>query len=118
MEGSFIEEKVNISRCECDRILRSYREMNSILRSSRSWGRNFGDDGFVDETAVQAQMYSIRSAILKIEDAKMRMFLYHYYIKGQTHKNCAKILGISLRSVYRLKNQALDRISIDLVNFS
>ena len=118
MEGSFIEEKVNISRCECDRILRSYREMNSILRSSRSWGRNFGDDGFVDEAAVQAQMYSIRSAILNIEDAKMRMFLYHYYIKGQTHKNCAKILGISLRSVYRLKNQALDRIAIDLVNFT
>jgi DNA-directed RNA polymerase specialized sigma subunit len=117
MEGSFNEEKVNISRYECDRVLRSYREMNSILKSSRSWGKNFSDDGFIDEAAIQAQMYSIRSAILKIEDAKIRMFLYHYYIKGQTLKNCAKILGISLRSVSRLKSQALEIIACDLEKF-
>ena len=78
MEGSFIEEEINVSRTEADRTLREYRKMNSVLRSARSYGRHFGDD--MDEATIHAQMYSIRSLILSVEDARERMFLYHYYM--------------------------------------
>lgn len=114
MEGSFIEENANVTRYDCDRILRTYRQMNSILHSSRTWGRSISDDGLIDEAAIQAQMYAIRSVILGVEDPQMRMFLYHYYIKGHTLETCAKLLGISLRSVYRLKTRALEKISIEV----
>ena len=96
---------------ECDRVLRSYRAMNEVLVSSRPYGKTFGTDDTLDETAMRAQMYSIRSAILEVDDSRERLFLYHYYVKGNTLINCAKILGISRRSVYRLKGKAIDKIS-------
>ena len=116
MEGSFIEEKAKMTRCDCDRILRSYRELNEILNSSRSWGRYTIDDGFVDESAIRSQMYAIRSSILSLDDPKMRLLLYQYYVKGHTMQTCAKMLGISVRSVYRFKNQALNKIALKISN--
>ena len=110
MKDSVIQE-VKLLRVECDRILRSYITMNDVLMSSRSYGRTFGDDEKFDETAMRAQMYAIRSAILEVEDSRERLFLYHYYIKGHTLETCAKILGISRRSVYRLKGKAIDKIA-------
>lgn len=110
MEGCFIDGCVDVTRIEADRILRVYRKMNSILRSSRSYGRHF-DDGEMNEAAIQAQMYSLRSLVLSVEDARERMFLYHYYIKGHTLQTCAKLLGVSLRTVSRIKNSSLDKIS-------
>ena len=114
MKDSVIVEK-KLLRVECDRILRSYRQMNSVLLSSRSYGRVFGDEDKIDEAAMRAQMYSIRSAILDVEDSRERLFLYHYYIKGHTVETCAKILGISRRSVFRLKVKAIDKIAKKLI---
>ena len=108
-DGTIVEEK--LLRVECDRILRSYRQMNDVLSSSRSYGRAFGDEDKLDETSMRAQMYAIRSVILEVEDSRERLFLYHYYIKGHTLETCAKILGISRRSVYRLKGKAIDKIA-------
>ena len=112
-DSVIVEEK--LLRVECDRILRSYRQMNSVLLSSRSYGRVFGDEDKIDEAAMRAQMYSIRSAILDVEDSRERLFLYHYYIKGHTVETCAKILGISRRSVFRLKVKAIDKIAKKLI---
>ncbi len=111
MEGSFNQENTKMARIECDRVLRSYRAMNDVLLSSRSYGRTFGEDDKLDETAMRAQMYAIRSAILEVEDSRERLFLYHYYIKGNTLEICARMLGISRRSVFRLKVRAIDNIS-------
>lgn len=85
--------------------------MNDILLSSRAYGRSFGDEEKLDEAAMRAQMYAIRSAILEVEDSRERLFLYHYYIKGHTLETCAKILGISRRSIFRLKAKAIDKIA-------
>ena len=112
-DSVIVEEK--LLRVECDRILRSYRQMNSVLLSSRSYGRVFGDEDKIDEAAMRAQMYSIRSAILDVEDSRERLFLYHYYIKGHTVETCAKILCISRRSVFRLKVKAIDKIAKKLI---
>ena len=108
MEGSFIEEYVVLSRVEMDRLLRSYRKMSEALSTSRSFFR--AGQVELDETAVQAEMYSLRAMILAVEEPRERMFLYHYYVKGQTLEGCAKILGLSLRSVCRIKNRALDSL--------
>ena len=111
MESGFNQEKTKLARVECDRTLRSYRMMNDILLSARSYGRNFGEEEKLDEAAMRAQMFAIRSAILEVEDSRERLFLYHYYIKGNTLETCAKILGISRRSIFRLKGKAVDKIS-------
>ena len=111
MEGSFIEEKQKLARIDCDRVLRSYRTMNDVLMSSRAWGRTFGDDDNLDEAAMRAQMYAIRSAILEVEDSRERLLLYHYYVKGRTLEACAKIIGVSRRSIYRIKVRAIDSIT-------
>lgn len=111
MEGSFIDEFVDISRVEADRALRAYRRMSSVLRSSRDYGRHFGDGDDMDESILQAQMYSVRSLVLSVEDARERMLLYHYYIKGSTLPTCAKLLGVSLRTVSRIKLDALDTVA-------
>lgn len=110
MENGVIQEE-KLRRAKCDRMLRSYKQMNDILLSSRSYGRVLGDEDKLDETSMRAQMYAIRSAILEVADSRERLFLYHYYIKGYTLEDCAKILEISRRSVFRLKGKAIDEIA-------
>jgi DNA-directed RNA polymerase specialized sigma subunit len=115
MEGSINQEKDKLIRKDCDRILRSYRAMNDVLLSSRSYGKTFGEEEKLDESSMRAQMFAIRSAILELEDSRERLFLYHYYIKGHTLETCAKIIGISRRGVYRLKGRAINSISKKLI---
>lgn len=109
MKDCFNEENA-LCRTEMDRKLRAYRALGSLLRSSGTYGRNFGTlaDGCVDEVAIQSQMYAVRSLILSLSEPKERFLLYNYYIKGLTLEKCAKLLGVSRRTVYRLKNRALD----------
>lgn len=114
MEGCFTEEKRVLSRVEIDRYLRTYRQMNGILHSSKTFARCNREVCDLDETAIKAQMYSLRALILSIEDVRCRMLLYHYYIKGYTLKQCERVLGISKRSVYRLKIRALEAVAEQL----
>lgn len=115
MEENFTKEQKKLLRVDCDRILRSYRAMNDVLTSARSYGRTFGEDDKLDEAAMRAQMYAIRSAILEVEDSRERLFLYHYYVKGNTLENCTKILGISRRSIFRLKGKAIEKIAQKII---
>ena len=110
MEGSFISVDAQPTRASKDRALRSYRMLSGVLRSSRSYGRYFSADDLKDDAAIEAQMYSLREAVLAVEDARERLILYHYYIKGQNMDVCAKILGVSLRTANRIKTKALDSI--------
>lgn len=107
MEGSFTTEVSKLARVEADRYLRSYRRMNSLLRSSRTFYRLEADASCLDEAAIQAQMYSLRALVLSLDDVQCRALLYNYYIKGYTLEKCAEIIGVSERGVYRLKNRAL-----------
>lgn len=108
MEGCFVKEKNGLARVEAERYLRAYRRLNGISRSSRAYSRISLDHDCTDEAAIHAIMYSIRALILSIEDARERMFLYYYYVKGCTVEKCAEVLDISLRTAYRLKNSALE----------
>ncbi|MBR3845669.1 MAG: sigma-70 family RNA polymerase sigma factor [Clostridia bacterium] len=108
MEGSKTEEKVRLSRTDADRILRGYGKMAEALRSSGTLGTAFGLGECFDETALVAQMYDLRSRVLLVEDTRERLLLYSHYIKGMSLEACARLLNKSRRTVYRLKNRALD----------
>lgn len=114
MECGMNDKDVSLTRVEADRLLRSYRRMDEVLRSSRAWSRGFCDEGCLDEAAFHAQLYYIRSLILSVEDVRERMLLYNHYIKGLTFKRCAKGLGISQRSAFRIKNRALDSVLLKI----
>lgn len=107
MEGCFIDERNGRARMDADRYLRAYRKLNSVLGSSCACGRELSEEFNGDEAAIHAQMYEIRSVILTVDDAYERMFLYYYYVKGKTLEKCAALLGVSMRTVCRLKNRAL-----------
>ena len=114
MEDCLFDECADISRVEADRTLRAYRRMNSVLVSSRSYGRHFGNDEQLDDAAILAQMFSLRAIILSVEDVRERMFLYQYYIKGRSFDACAKILGVSKRTVSRIKISALESVAVKM----
>lgn len=109
MEQEIIKESYAFTRAEAERRLRAYRKSSEILRASRRFFE--GGSADADEAVIHAQMYSTRALILSVEDVREKMLLYHYYVKGLKLENCAKLLGISLRSVYRLKIRALDSVA-------
>ena len=47
MENGVIQEE-KLRRAKYDRMLRSYKQMNDILLSSRSYGRVLGDEDKLD----------------------------------------------------------------------
>ena len=111
MKSCLIDEEILPSRTETDRLLRQYRRMYSVMHSSSSYGRRFGGELGLDEASMQAQMYAVRNAILSIRDIKEKVFLYNYYVRGLTLVSCAKVIGVSLRTVSRIKNSALDSVA-------
>jgi len=111
MTDDCVNDGISLARAGADRILRTYRKMNSVLRSSQAYGRRFFDDGPSEEMEIQAQMYALRSAILSVADAREKAFLYHYYVKGYTLEECAKRIGVSLRTISRIKLSALQSVA-------
>ncbi len=61
-----------------------------------------------DEMSLRAEMFAIRRSVMSLPDSKEKFFLYNKYIRGESMEACAEILGISRRSVFRLKQKALD----------
>lgn len=116
MEDCFVEKRIALTRTEVDRYLHEYEMLSGIIRSSRTFARSYGEHSKSDEAALTAKMYRIRTVILSVEDTKERMFLYHYYIKGLNMEKCAHLLGISVRSTYRLKKSALESVAVKIDN--
>ncbi len=106
MEKEFIEKGYAFTRTDAERRLRSYKESSEALRSSR-----LHLSGCIDEAVIHAQMYSTRALILSIEDLRERILLYEHYVKGTSLESCARVLGISRRTVFRLKLRALDAVA-------
>ena len=106
-----IEKQGGMDRADINRYLRDYRRTYSMLRSS-SLTKRFSDGDTLsadaDEAIFRSKMFEIRSLILSVEQTPEKMLLYYYYVKGYTLDRCARVLGISRRSVYRLKLRALD----------
>ena len=105
------ERKRSFDRADINRYLRDYRRAYSMQRSSSLTKRFSEEDVYhtsADEAVFRSKMFEIRSLILSIEQTPEKMLLYYYFVKGYTLDRCARVLGISRRSVYRLKLKALD----------
>lgn len=94
-----------------NRYFKDYRRAYSQLRAAQ-FTRKFGSDASslaeAEDAAFHARMFEIKLFISSLDSGDEKMFLYYYYIKGLTMEKCAKALGISRRSVYRLKLKSLD----------
>ena len=110
MKEEVFTEGASPSRKDADRLLRSYKRISDVIRSSHTYGRRF-DALCVDEAVLQSEIFAIRSSILSLSDIKEKTFLYNYYVRGLTLEKCARLLGVSLRTVSRIKNSALDKIT-------
>lgn len=111
MEGNSNKEKDLPTRAMADRYLRSYKKWNDMLLSSRRCTFELGFDSSLDESVIQSELYSMRALIVSIEDSQQRMFLHLHYIKGMPVEKCTKILNISRRTAFRVKNKALDSVA-------
>ena len=57
---------------------------------------------------LRAQSFAVFRSVSDMPPSKEKLLLHYYYIQGYTLEVCAEYLGISRRSVFRLKNSALE----------
>ena len=57
---------------------------------------------------LRAQSFAIYRSVTDMPPSKEKLLLYYYYIQGYTLETCAEYIGISRRSVFRLKISALE----------
>lgn len=86
-----------------DRKLSCYRKLKSILESAEF----LGEYAEIDAGAVKADLFEIRRSIMSMPPSPERLLLIQHYINGNTFEVCAELLGISRRSVFRLRKRAL-----------
>lgn len=66
------------------------------------------DEVMPDEAPLaRARMFEVRHFILSLGNCDEKLFLYYHYIKDDSVERCAELLGISVRTAYRLKARAL-----------
>lgn len=61
-----------------------------------------------DEMSLRAAMFAIRRSVMRLPESKEKLLLYNHYIRGESLECCAELIGISRRSVFRLKLSALE----------
>ena len=60
---------------------------------------------------LRAQAFSVYRSVMDMPPSKEKLLLYYHYLRFETLESCAELLGISRRSVFRLKNSALELYS-------
>ena len=63
---------------------------------------------FPDELNIRAEAFAIRRSVLRLPDSREKLLLYNHYIKGETLEYCAELIGVSRRTVFRLKKKAVE----------
>lgn len=61
-----------------------------------------------DEMSLRAAMFSIRRSVMRMPECREKLLLYNHFIRGESLESCAELIGISRRSVFRLKLRALE----------
>lgn len=59
------------------------------------------------DLTLRTEQFFLRRSVLKLPQTKEKLFLYYRFIKGETMEKTAELLGISRRSVFRLRSRAL-----------
>ena len=103
-----------MQRQQINDYLNGYLNFKKLLRLERYEKEYFGaraveeDAGLFSELPLaRAKMFEVRHFILGLANGDEKLFLYYYYVKGESMSRCAELLGIAERSVYRIKSRAL-----------
>ena len=114
-EESFMEQSITKKqRQQINDYLYGYLNFKKLLRLERYekeylGGRESEDTGMFSELPfARAKMFEVRHFILGLANSDEKLFLYYYYIKGESMSRCAELLSCAERSVYRIKGRALE----------
>ena len=97
---------------EVERYLLFYRAGSRLLEMNQYERSYFGytarNEPYEESEAyIKARLYEIRAFILSIGECDEKLFLYYYYVHGESMERCAELLSVSRATVYRLKRSAL-----------
>ncbi len=95
------------SRVRAIAYLESYRETERWLGASRYASEYFGERAEGDEIFLMAKLYEIKSFLAALPPCREKLFLNLHYIRGFSNEKCAELLGMSERTVYRVKKEAI-----------
>ena len=105
----------SVQKKEIEAFLRGYCMNQKMLRMEKYEKEFFGDnelresDGMPCESSLaRARMFEVRHFILSLENSDEKLFLYYHYVKGDSVERCSELLGISVRTAYRLKARSLE----------
>ncbi len=85
---------------EIQKRLSSYRAYETAVASMSPYDP--------DITSLRAELFFIRRSVLRLPESPEKLLLYRHFICGDTMEKCAERLGISRRSVFRLRIRALE----------
>ncbi len=89
------------------RELEGYKDMTLFIASVKAAGVSDAGEPFSVEKQT-ARLKNMREFIISLPDSKEKLLLYYRYICGLSMERTAELLGISTRSVYRMRHRALD----------
>lgn len=102
-----------------DEFLRKYRYGFKLLAMNKYERDYMGPENCRDglscadeEAYVKAKMFEVKRFVTALPSDDRKLFLYYYYIHGETVEKCGELLGVSRRTAYRLKRRALEYAAI------
>lgn len=102
-----------------DEFLRKYRYGFKLLAMNKYERDYMGPENCRDglsctdeEAYIKAKMFEVKRFVTALPPDDRKLFLYYYYIHGETVEKCGELLGVSRRTAYRLKRRALEYAAI------
>ena len=97
---------------ELTRYLESYKKYRSFIDAAKSTD---AEPPF-EYSEVNEILRSVRTFVLALPDSKEKLFLYYHYIQCESMEHCSEIMGVAVRSMYRIRLRAL-RMAADRFYF-
>ena len=90
-------------------VLESYTEASLWIASAKAAGISDQDQFAPFEIEkTKERLAEIRNFVISLPNCKEKLLLYYRYIRGLSMEHTAELLGISLRSSYRMRVRALE----------
>ena len=89
--------------------LESYTEASLWIASAKAAGIGEHEEFAPFEIEkTRERLAKIRNFVISLPNCKEKLLLYYRYIRGLSMERTAELLGVSLRSSYRIRLRALE----------